>query len=177
MITADDLRPLHENNVDAQDTIDLRTAIASLRQKRQPLFLTKDELESILIWKLGRQLGRNRARRAANTDELIRAITGLALTIEHADKEYELELKVALLCALRGVEIAIASAVLAMVFPDQYAVIDFRGWRQLFGGEGSAFTIANYKQYMREIRRLASELGWTPQQVDHAIWEYDRRHS
>ncbi len=94
----------------------------------------------------------------------------------HPDnKDCELELRVNALCLLRGVSVPVASAMLALVYPDEYAVIDFRGWRQVFGEERQVFQTRDYKEYMREIRRLAKELGWTPQRVDHVIWEYDRR--
>lgn len=69
------------------------------------------------------------------------------------------------------------SAILALLFPKEYAVIDFRVWRQLFGKYQTTFSVADYKKYMREIRRLANELNWPVQEVDHAIWEYDRRNN
>jgi hypothetical protein len=65
--------------------------------------------------------------------------------------------------------------VLAPIFPEQYAVIDFRVWRQIFDDAQTTFFIPDYRKYMREIRHLADELGWPVQEVDHAIWEYDRR--
>ena len=99
------------------------------------------------------------------------------MTITHPDKEYELELRMGILCSLRGVAVSVASAVLALVFPEEYAVIDFRSWRRLFGEGGTSFSISKYKKYLREIRRLANELDWPVQEVDHAIWEYDRGQS
>jgi len=140
------------------------------------IFLTAAEFDEILKWKLRRQYGRQCSLRAANTDEVIRVVTGLALTIAHNDKDYELELRVGILCALRGVGVPVASAVLALVYPDEYAVIDFRGWRQVFDEEPTGFSISGYKRYMQEVRRLSQELGWPAQEVDLAIWEYDRRH-
>ncbi len=59
------------------------------------------------------------------------------------------------LYAMRGVGVLVASAVLALMFPDDYAVIDFRGWRQLFNQERSSFSIGDYKKYIHEIRRLS----------------------
>lgn len=53
----------------------------------------------------------------------------------------------------------------------------FRGWRQVFGQEKSLFYIADFKKYLREIWRLAKEMRWPLQEVDLAIWEYDRRNS
>jgi len=177
MITAAQIAPLRTAAVDYEETRRLKEKLARVRRERQPLYLTAAEFEETLQWKLGQQIGRQRKRRSANTEEIIRAVTGLALTIAHSDKEYELELRMGILCSLRGVAVPVASAVLALVFPEEYAVIDFRGWWQVFGEGETVFSIPKYKRYLREVRRLADELGWPVQEVDHAIWEYDRRNS
>ena len=177
MITAAQIASFRTAAVDYEETKRLKAKLARVRRERQPLYLTGKEFEKILKWKLGRQYGRQRERRSANTEEIIRAVTGLALTISHSDKEYELELRVGILCSLRGVAVPVASAVLALIFPEEYAVIDFRGWRQIFGEGETVFSTPKYKKYLREVRRLANELGWPVQEVDHAIWEYDRRNS
>jgi hypothetical protein len=178
MITADLIRPLRSAIDDDKQTGDLKAKLGQLRQERQPFYLTEPEFDQILKWKLRQQYGRQKALRKANSDELIRSVTGLALNITHENREYELELRVDILCALRGVGVPVASAVLALAFPDEYAVIDFRGWRQVFGGSNqTTFSTSDYKRYMREIRRLAAELSWPVQEVDMAIWEYDRRQS
>jgi hypothetical protein len=177
MITAAQIAPLRNQQADIEDTMRLKAKLAQLRDERKPLYLTEEEFEEILRWKLGQQIGRQRALRKVNTDEVIRAVTGLALTITHANKDYELELRVNILCALRGVAVPVASAVLALTFPDEYTVIDYRGWRQVFGKESTAFSIADYKRYLGEIRRLAEELDWPVQEVDHTILEYDKRHN
>lgn len=84
-------------------------------------------------------------------------------------------MRVGILCALRGVGVPVASAVLALAFPDEYAVIDFRGWRQVFGEDRRQFGVGDYKRYLGEVRRLARELEWPVQEVDLAIWHYDTR--
>jgi len=177
MIIASQIAPPSHQQSDSTDTKQLKANLAQLRLERQPFYLTSTDFENILNWKLGQQIGRQRAMRSANTDENIRKITGLALTITHDNKEYELELRINILCALRGVAIPVASAVLALTFPNEYAVIDYRVWRQVFGEEKTAFSLPDYKRYVNEIRRLAKELNWPVQEVDHAIWEYDKRYN
>jgi len=174
MITAAQIEPYRTSSDDYALTEQLKAHFRRLRREREPLYLTADELEQILRWKLGSQYGRQRERRRANTDAVIRTVTGAALSVSHPDEEYELELRVGLLCALRGVSVPVASAVLALVLPEKYAVIDFRGWRQVFGVERRGFSIADYKRYLARLRPLADELGWTIQEVDLAIWAYDR---
>ncbi len=177
MVTPVELIPYRTTSDDYRLTEDLKSRFARLRLQRRPLYLTCDEFDQILKWKLGRQYGRQRERRKANTEEVIRTVTSAAFAIEHPDEEYELELRMSILCSLRGVGVPVASAVLALVFPEKYAVIDFRGWRQVFGEEKRIFSIPDYKRYLREVRRLADELGWPVQEVDLAIWEYDRANS
>ena len=176
MITADEIIHLQRQTSDYYETEILKSKLADLRAKRRPVHLTLEEFEEILRWKLGSQYGRQKKRRSANTDEVIRRVTGLALEIKHPDMEYEIELRIGILCALRGVGIPVASAVLALVFPESYAVIDFRVWRQLFGDSERGFSVSDYKRYLKALDDLANQLTWPIQEIDHAIWEYDRRY-
>ncbi len=176
MITVDQIKDLREAASGFEKTKLLKIKLAGLRQERQPLFLTAEEFDEILQWKLDTQYGRQKAHRTPNTDEIIRAVTTLALNINHEDEDYELELRIDILSSLRGVATPVASAVLTIVYPEKYAVIDFRNWRQIFGVRKNSFSVGDYKRYMKEMRRLAKELDWSIQEVDQAIWEYDRRH-
>jgi hypothetical protein len=90
VIAAKQIAPLYKQAVDYKETERLKAKLAQLRRERQPLYLTATEFEEILQWKLGQQIGRQRKIRTVNTDEIIRAVTGLALTITHPDEEYEL---------------------------------------------------------------------------------------
>ena len=81
------------------------------------------------------------------------------------------------LSALEGVAVPVASAILALTEPERYCVIDFRGWRAVFGGSQTAFTVTDYLRYRCEVARLAAKLGWPVQEADAAIWEYDRKRS
>lgn len=175
MMTASQLAGLRTASIDYEETQRLKEKLRRLKTQRQPFYLTGDEFDEILKWKLRKQYGRQKKIRAANTDNLIRHITGAVLNLAHPDKGYEIDLRINCLCCLRGVGIPVASAILALVFPDDYAVIDFRGWRQVFGAKREAFSLRDYRRYLREIARFAGELGWSVQEVDLAIWEYDRR--
>lgn len=173
MITASQIANLRTASRDYAETERLKERFARVRRERNPLYLTKEDFEKILRWKLAGQYNRGRKMREVNTEEVIRTVTGVALSISHADRDYEIELRVGILAALRGVGVPVASAVLALVFPEEYAVIDFRSWRQVFGAERPWFSIGDYKRYMDALRPLAEELGWPVQEVDLAIWAYD----
>lgn len=174
MIFATDLIPYRNSSDDYDLTEQLKAHFRSLLRARQPMYLTSEEFDEILRWKLRGQYGRQQEKRKTNTEEVIRIVTGAALSISHPDKEYETELRLRILCSIRGVGVPVASAVLALVFPEKYAVVDFRGWRQIFDEDKTTFSISDYKKYLRKIERLAAELGWPVQEVDLALWEYDR---
>jgi hypothetical protein len=174
MITAEQIIPYRRTGADYGPTERLKAEIAQSRSERHPFYLTKDQFIKILAWKLGKQIGRVRHALESNTEDIIRKVTELALTIRvPEDEEYELELHIGILCCLRGVDVPVASAILALASPDEYAVIDFRVWRQVFGEDKWRFTIDDYQRYMRRLRILARDLGWPVQEVDHAIWVYD----
>ncbi|MDZ7413367.1 MAG: hypothetical protein ONB15_07515 [candidate division KSB1 bacterium] len=174
MIEPKQLIPYRASSDDYGLTESLKARFARLRTERHPLYLTAEEFQEILHWKLRGQYGRQKQRRKANTEHVIRTVTSAAFSVVHPDENYEIELRVGILCCIRGVGVPVASAILALVFPEKYAVIDFRGWRQVFGEERTTFSISDYKRYLREVKRLAAELEWPVQEVDLAIWAYDR---
>ena len=177
MINADVIRVYRRTAADFDETEQLKEHLHSLKQVRNPFYLDLNDFDRILRWKLRQQYARQKSLSSKNTEGIIKDISCLAFNISHEDEDYELELRLRLLTALRGVEVPVASAVLALCYPEQYAVIDFRGWRQIFGVEKRNFSINDYKRYLKEIKILAAELGWLPQEVDLAIWEYDRQSS
>jgi len=112
--------------------------------------------------------------RKKNTGELIELITKTAFEITHEDKDFETELRINTLTLLKGVGIPVASAILSLCFPDKYAVIDYRNWEQLFGERKSNYTIKNYLDYLKKIKKLSEEFGFTCKEIDTAIWQIYR---
>ena len=82
--------------------------------------------------------------------------------------------RLGLLTALTGVGVPIASAVLALVEPQKYCILDRHGWRAVFGKERESFTPFDYWSYHQAIARLGIELGWTLRETDLAIRRLDR---
>jgi len=164
--------------LDIAETRELRQHIAKMLRYRTPYaFLGLDDFQRITRWKLGHQLGRV-PQLEQLTDGLVRSVTRAAFHL-HADHEpsdaVAASVCVGVLTSLPGVGVPVASAVLALTFPDDYCVVDFRGWRALFGEERRAFTTAQYLAYRSAVDCLARLLGWSVQATDHALWELDRR--
>ncbi|GAB3710163.1 hypothetical protein GCM10027592_46910 [Spirosoma flavus] len=156
-------------------TRNLTTDFQQLRKERTPFYLTLDELNKVLKWKLRGQHGRQQERRKTNTDENVITITKAAFSVSHEDSDIETVLRLKLLCTLSGIEIPVASAILTLCFPEQYSVIDFRNWRQLYGEtvQKTVYTPKEYVAYLKLIRSLAEKFDVTPQDIDIAIWQND----
>ena len=174
MVQANDIRDLRTAARDYAHTEDLKDHVRRLRRERTPFFLTADDLERVFRWKLGTQYGRQKKLRDTNTESAYRAVTAAAFAIREPDAHYEAELRLGILTSLRGVGLGVASAILAVAEPDRYCVVDFRGWRAVFGEDRRSFDLEHYKKYLKAIRALAAQLGWPVQEVDLAVWEYDR---
>ena len=177
MVRADDIRDLRTASPDYEETERLKMLMGQLRGSRDPFYLAGADLDPIFRWKLTNQYERNRRFRDTNTDSAYRTITQAAFAVRESDADYEAELRLGILASLRGVGVPVASAILALVEPERYCAIDFRGWRVVFGEERRSFTVQQYLRYRREVSRLAAELGWPVQETDLAVWEYDRRAS
>lgn len=170
-----DLVPLKHANRGMKAIEDMLSYFNNAKQSRKDFYLTLNELDSIFRFKLGKQYGRSKELRKLNTDDNVRKITALAFSIKHIDKEYEIEMKLKLFMMLSGVGLPVATAILTLIYPKEYAIIDFRNWRQLYGEKRHAYSIKDYIEYLSKIKLCAKELGWTVQQVDAAIWELDKR--
>jgi hypothetical protein len=175
VIQAADIEKLRKEAIDYQETEQLKADLQRLRKEREPFYLTGRDLDPIFEWKLRGQFSRNKKRREENSDRIYEIITRAAFSIREDDWKLEAELRVAVLTVLHGVGVPVASAILALADPDRYCVVDFRGWRAVFGEERSGFDIPSYIRYLSKIRQLAQELGWSVQETDLAVWEYDRR--
>lgn len=175
MINIEMLRNFRGKAMNIEETEIILQNFKELKLTRTPFYLTLSEFDEILKWKLRSQYGRQKEFRSENSEEIVRLVTQAAFAAKHKNEDYELELKINLLCSLRGVGIPVASAILTLPFPEDYCVIDFRNWRQIFNNEQRSFSLNDYKRYIKQIRTLSNELGWTVQETDQAIWEYDRR--
>jgi hypothetical protein len=136
---------------------------------------TLPNLETIVRWKSERMVH----YLIGNSSENIR--TALAVA---ASPETSAEDAVNALIALRGVDISIASAILAAIYPEHYAVLDFRALEAM----GHArHDVHFYAEYNSALKRLA-ECGVVKAQeglpaptalhaLERALWEWSRTHA
>lgn len=173
--SASQIRDLISRADDYEETRRLILKLAGLKKTRTPYYLNINDLDEIFHWKLRRQYYRQLRNIQKNTDEQIRIITKSAFSVSSNDERITIELMLRELVKLYAVQIPVASAIMTLCYPDKYCVIDFRGWRQVYGKEKEYgnYTIREYLDYWTKIKSTAIKYGVTPQEVDMAIWQYD----
>ncbi len=87
-----------------------------------------------------------------------------------------------LLTSLRGVSVPMASAILTLVDPKRYGVLDIRVWQLLFAmnsvrtnPRGAGFNFKNWYHYLRKLRDHAREMGISARTVERTLFEYHRK--
>lgn len=131
--------------------------------------LTFEEFYKICMWKSVRQ--KQKYISAKNRNE-VEAITKDAFAEQDEGKRTKK------LCELNGVGIPTASAILTVVFPEKYAVIDVRCLEMLrdkFDYKISKQTsIKSWLEYLSIMRSLAEENAITPRKLDMALFAMHR---
>ncbi len=134
---------------------------------KQKGYLTKNEFLNICLWKSRRP----KNRYILNSEIEIENITRLAL----AEKD-EL-LKIEYLTRLKGVLIPTASAILSVVNPQEYPIIDVRcveALKELKVIEWGLINNNNWLIYLEIIRKLSKELNLTCREVEKGLFAYNR---
>jgi hypothetical protein len=133
---------------------------------------TLANLEAIVRWKSERAV----QYLIGNSNEKIRKALKVAASAEASTEE-----AMNALIELHGVDIPVASAILAAIYPEQYTVLDFRTLEAL----GHArHDIRFYEEYLSFCKRLADSNIVKAQQdlpaptplrtLDRALWEWTR---
>jgi hypothetical protein len=136
---------------------------------------TLANLETIVRWKSDRVVH----YLIGNSEQKIREALDIV-----ADPKTPLRTSIETLTRLRGIDITVATAILAAIHPDLYAVLDFRALEAL----GHArHNIDFYQQYVEYLRMIAHNLEIKPQEglpgptplhaLERALWEWARRRS
>ncbi len=136
---------------------------------------TLANLEAIVRWKSERVVH----YLIANSTEKVRRALAVA-----ANPANTTEAAVRALIELNGVDIQVASAILAAIFPEKYTVMDFRALEAL---GHSRHDVHFYEEYLAFCKRLAESNIVKPQEelpgatplrtLDRALGEWSRRYA
>ena len=98
-------------------------------------------------------------------------------TSKDAFTEKDERRKMEILCQLYGVSVPMASALLTIVYPERYAVIDIRCLEMLKKLDydlGSYPSLSIWLEYLDTMRKWATENGITPRELDMALFAMHR---
>lgn len=129
---------------------------------------SRANLEVIFRWKTG---GRGISRLSRNTDAEIADALRLAIA---ACTERS---AIAVLCGLNGVGIPVASAIMTVVDPQRFTIIDFRALEALGFSAPPVTTIDFYLVYLRKCRELADQFKVALRTLDRAMWQWSKERS
>ena len=161
-----------ERDADFFECEQLKASIASKLVLRQEQYLLASEIDAIIQWKLDSQYYRSKQQRQINDDYVVVPITTAVFSVQSGNLEYQTELKIKLLCSLKGIAIPLASAVLAITDPKQFAVLDSVLWQGLYKVEKNAFTTNDYLRFLTDMRKLAHKVGLEVQETEFRLWKY-----
>ena len=152
---------------------------------------SRGEISRAELLRIGRWKNRNRRNDSLikrNDEESVTRHTRAALQAEDPAAAVET------LSRLDGVRVPVASAILTVADPETYAVIDYRALRGLvsvrpdLAATDSYATFAEFLEhfrtyqkrpptyafYLNEVGAIAEERGFTPREVDMALWALDK---
>src|SRR6185503_13675771 len=133
---------------------------------------TRGEFTRMCRWKSPRA----RLLWEANSPARVRAVSRAVLATRSERRRMEL------LTALRGVGVPMASAILTLIDPRRYGVLDIRAWQLLFAvrsvadnARGQGFTIAQWERYLAALRTHARRLHVSARTVEYTLFEIHRQ--
>lgn len=143
-----------------------------LRHVHKDKRLSREEFLQICRWKSPRairQYARNREKTIART---IRTVLST-----RSERQ-----RLAYLTKLKGVSVPMASAILTLINPDRYGVMDIRVWQLLYAMKsvrvkpsGQGFNFKNWYHYLRKLRYLAKKFKIPVRMVERTLFEYHKK--
>lgn len=135
---------------------------------REQNYVTKEDLEEIVIWKFWGIEGRKRSnlnRVSKEDDDYIRKVSELAFKTKDDRR------RVQLLIRISGVGPAVASVILSFYAPKHYGVFDFHAWQEIFAkSDGPNYTVTNVIKFFEKLREEARKYNLSARKVEKAYF-------
>jgi hypothetical protein len=172
-LPAESLETLIQRHLTREEDAVTSALIARFRAARARGYLTKGELIAACRWKSPRSIGHV----VGNDPRRVRKATASALASTSERERMEA------LLVLQGVSVPSGSAILTMLDPEHYGVIDIRAWQLLHrlklvdgAQSGTGLSAANWEAFLTAIRALAAKLEATPRDIERALFYVHRDH-
>jgi len=146
--------------------------MARVGEARRNGFFSREEFLAMCRWKSPRAL-RHYQRNAAGR---VREASRLALAARSERRRMEH------LLALDGVSVPVGSAILTLLDPRRYGVLDIRAWQMLYAMRGvdanpagRGFTVGQWLRYLETLRKHASRLRVPVRAVEYTLFLCHRK--
>ena len=172
-----DLNSLIKNHITNEESIETIQLVKELSSAKKRGYLTRQELKNICKWKSPRTI----RLIEKNSYGIVKSKT------QKAFKTKSERTKIEYLTSLQGVSIPMASAILMLVNPQRYGVIDIRVWQVLYQmksvthtASGIGFRFNNWYQYLMIIRYYAKKYNVKARDIErtlfnvHKIYQLDK---
>jgi hypothetical protein len=166
------LSALLDEELDRREDPGTLALVRRLRRLRRQGRLGRAAFLAMCRWKSPRA-SRQYAR---NSPARVRA------TLEAALQARDEARKLAALTGLVGVSVPVASAILTLLDPRRYGVLDIRVWQILFAmgvvtrrPSGRGFTAGDWLAYLVALRREAARLGAPVRAVEYSLFKCHER--
>jgi len=158
---------LLKQHLSTQEDANTATLIRELRPARTRGYLTLEELEKVCRWKSARAI------HLINRNSVARVRTATRRALATRSERRRLEA----LRTLDGVSVAMASAILTLLDPRRYGVIDIRVWQLLYAlaevtkkSSGIGFNFSNWYQFLMKLRYFAKQLGVGARDIERSLF-------
>lgn len=143
-----------------------------LRDVKKRGYFTKNEFMEMGMWKSPRP----KKHYLKNSEENIISISKKVFLTKFEKR------KIDLLTKLKGVSIPTASAILTLIDPKNYGVLDIRVWQVLFlydsvkvKPSGTNFDFNNWYNYLMKLRYYAKKFDVSARDIERTIFIYHKK--
>jgi len=161
------LRVLLTKYLSTEEDDETAALIRELQAARARGYLTRNELEKVCRWKSARAIHLIKKNSIARS----RTATRRALATRSERRRFEA------LTTLNGISVPMASAILTLLDPRRYGVLDIRVWKLLYAmgavtkkPSGVGFDFDNWYQFLMIIRYLAKNLHVDARDIERSLF-------
>ncbi|PIO08587.1 hypothetical protein COU59_01240 [Candidatus Pacearchaeota archaeon CG10_big_fil_rev_8_21_14_0_10_34_12] len=166
------LSEIIKNNLNMPETVEAVGLLNLFKDVNKRGFFDKNQFYKVVMWKSPRP----KNHYLSNSEEIIDSVSKLVLS---SNSEEE---KLQLLTSLKGVSIPVASALLTIINPKEYGIIDIRVWQLLnlydevkTKPSGMGFNINDYLLYLLILRRYAKQFNVNVRDIERILFFHHKK--
>ena len=166
------IEELIKENLSTEEHAETLKLMNELKGVKKRGYFTKDEFLKMGMWKSPRP----KQKYLKNSEEKIISISKKVLATKFEKR------RIKLLTSLKGVSIPTASAILTLIDPQNYGVIDIRVWQvlYLYGSvkvkpTGTNFNFRNWYNYLMKLRYYAKKFKVSARDIERTIFFHHKK--